>query len=151
LCKRPLKDFDAANASLPDFAKVLSQFGIYADKLVLWGSGKPLREFLWSEDMADASVHVLLNVTFNDLKGSNPEVRNTHINVGTGLELTIGELAQAIRAEVGFTGEICWDASKPDGTMRKLCNVDKLHSLGWHHHVELPDGIARLYKWYLDN
>ena len=79
------------------------------------------------------------------------EVRNTHINVGTGIELTIAELAEAIRREVGFKGEIRWDASKPDGTMRKLCDVSKLHSLGWRHKVELDEGIKRLYEWYNHN
>lgn len=149
LTRRPIEGFDAANASAADFAAALAPFGIFADRLELWGSGKPLREFLWSEDMADASVHVLLNVSFADVRGNSPEVRNTHINVGTGLELTIGELAQIVKQTVGFPGEIRWDASKPDGTMRKLCDVSKLHSLGWRHKVELPEGVSRLYHWYL--
>lgn len=101
--------------------------------------------------MADASVHVLLNVAFKDVATDRKEVRNTHINVGTGIELTIAELAEAIRREVGFKGEIRWDASKPDGTMRKLCDVSKLHSLGWRHKVELDEGIKRLYEWYNHN
>lgn len=150
------KDFAArpvdgitADSSFEEISDVLAKFGIHADHLDLWGSGRPLREFLWSEDMADASVHVLLNVSFNDLKGASAEVRNTHINVGTGLELTIAELAGLIKNTVGFNGEIRWDASKPDGTMRKLCNVDKLHELGWRHKVDLPEGIRRLYSWYL--
>ncbi len=76
-------------------------------------------------------------------------MRNTHINVGTGIELTIAELAELVRRTVGFDGEIRWDSSKPDGTMRKLCDVSKLHSLGWRHTVELPQGVDMLYKWYL--
>lgn len=151
LTRRPVPGLDAAGASLGDIAAALAPFGIYADRLELWGSGKPLREFLWSEDMADASVHVLLNVSFADVSRGQREVRNTHINVGTGVELTIAELAAMIKSTVGFKGEIRWDSSKPDGTMRKLCNVDKLHSLGWRHSVELPDGIRRLYDWYLAN
>lgn len=151
LVRRPVPGLDAAGASLGDIAAALAPFGIYADRLELWGSGKPLREFLWSEDMADASVHVLLNVSFADVSRGQREVRNTHINVGTGVELTIAELAAMIKSTVGFKGEIRWDSSKPDGTMRKLCNVDKLHSLGWRHSVELPDGIRRLYDWYLAN
>lgn len=150
LAKRPIPDLpDAENASLAEIEKALAKFGIHASHLDLWGSGRPLREFLWSEDMADASVHVLLNVSFADVSRGMKEVRNTHINVGTGLELTIAELAEKIRQEVGFKGEIRWDASKPDGTMRKLCDVSKLHSLGWRHKVELPEGIKRLYEWYL--
>ena len=145
--RRPLKDFDASAASLADFTDVLSRFGISPRSLTLWGSGTPLREFLWSEDMADASVHVLLNVSFADLCHGK-EIRNTHINIGTGIEHSIAQVAEMIRSTVGYTGEICWDNSKPDGTMRKLCDVSKLHSLGWHHTVDLADGIARLYSWY---
>jgi GDP-L-fucose synthase len=128
---------------------MLGRFGIFTDRLELWGTGTPLREFLWSEDMADATVHVMLNVTFNDVKGTDKDVRNTHINIGTGTELTIGQLAELIRQTVGYQGQIKWDASKPDGTMRKLCDVTKLHNLGWHHKVELKDGVKRLYDWYL--
>ncbi len=127
---------------------ILGRFGIYPDRLELWGSGSPLREFLWSEDMADATVHVMLNVSFDDVRGNSKEVRNCHINIGTGKELTIGQLAQLIKEEVGYGGEIRWDSTKPDGTMRKLCDVSKIHQLGWRHTVELPDGIKRLYQWY---
>lgn len=126
----------------------LSNFGISNGILKLWGTGTPLREFLWSEDMADASVHILENVSFKDLKGDSAEVRNCHINIGTGKELSISQLANIIKQEVGFEGTIMWDSTKPDGTMRKLCDVSKLHSLGWKHSVEIEDGIHRLYKWY---
>ena len=118
--------------------------------LTLWGTGKPLREFLWSEEMADASVHVLLNVDFKDTYAAgSKEIRNCHINVGTGKELNIREVAEKIMAEIGFKGELRWDASKPDGTLRKLTDVTKLHNLGWHHKVEIDEGIHRLYEWYL--
>lgn len=127
----------------------LSKYGIYNDHLLLWGSGTPLREFLWSEDMADASVHILENVSFNDLKGASSEIRNCHINIGTGKEISIANLAKQIKDEIGYRGSIKWDSSKPDGTMRKLCDVTKLHSLGWRHKVEIEDGIHRLYQWYL--
>ena len=146
---RPITDFDHNVADDKEVEKRLARFGIYSDRLELWGSGRPLREFLWSEDMADASVHVLLNVSFDDLKKqAGRDVRNTHINVGTGKELTIAELAEKISQKVGFAGEIKWDASKPDGTMRKLCDVTRLHSLGWRHKVELDEGVGRLYDWY---
>lgn len=152
LTARPIEGFDAATASLDDFSAALSPFGIHASHLDLWGSGTPLREFLWSEDMADASVHVLLNVTFDDVaRGVGADIRNTHINIGTGIEHTIAEVADMIRDTVGYRGEIRWDSSKPDGTMRKLCDVNKLHSLGWRHKVELDEGISRLYEWYLQS
>ena len=130
----------------------LAEFGIYPGRVKLWGTGTPLREFLWSEDMADACVHILLNVSFNDIiKDRKGDIRNTHINIGTGMELSIAELASLVADAVGFEGTIEWDASKPDGTMRKLCSVERLHRLGWHHSVELPDGIKRLYSWYKEH
>lgn len=149
LAARPVKGLDHEKASDAEIADALGRFGIFADRLELWGSGRPLREFLWSEDMADASVYVLLNVSFEDLKKqAGKDVRNTHINVGTGKELPISELAEKIKEAVGYKGEIRWDASKPDGTMRKLCDVSRLHELGWTHKVELDEGINRLYDWY---
>lgn len=101
--------------------------------------------------MADACVHILLNVSFRDIAAqADPDIRNTHVNIGTGKELTIAELAQLVAEATGFSGTIEWDASKPDGTMRKLCDVTRLHSLGWHHSVELPEGVSRLYQWYIN-
>lgn len=151
LARRPVSTIgpDATDAEI---AAALKAFGIEAGKVSLWGSGAPLREFLWSEDMADACVYILLNVSFADIiKDREGDIRNTHINIGTGRELTIRQLAANVAAAVGFGGEISWDSSKPDGTMRKLCDVSRLHALGWRHTVELEDGIARLYKWYLEN
>ena len=129
---------------------VLSHYGITPEAVTLWGTGKPMREFLWSEEMADASVHVLLNVDFKDTypEGSK-EIRNCHINVGTGKEISIREVAEIIMEEIGFKGELKWDSSKPDGTLRKLTDVSKLHGLGWHHQVEIDEGVHRLYEWYL--
>ena len=157
---------------------ILAKYGISDNKVVLWGTGTPLREFLWSEDMADASVHVLLNVNFSDIIGIEKyssvhygastdgavdrnhsagrggaipqlgEIRNCHINVGTGKELTIRELSELVVKAVGFEGEVAFDASKPDGTMRKLIDVEKLHSLGWTHKVEIEDGVQKLFNWY---
>lgn len=151
LRRRPVHGINPED-SPENIARELERFGIFPDKLRLWGSGKPLREFLWSEDMADACVHVLLNVSFNDIaRLCGPEVRNTHINIGTGRELTIAQLAALAAKTTGFDGTIEWDSGKPDGTMRKLCDVRRLHALGWKHTVELPDGIDRLYKWYLDS
>ena len=158
--------------------RVLAKFGIFDNKVLLWGSGNPLREFLWSEDMADACVHLLLNVNFSDIIGiekyssvsygtstkgivdrnasegrggaipSLGEIRNCHINVGTGKEISIRELAELVARTVGFDGTIEFDASKPDGTPRKLTDVTKLHSLGWHHQVDIEEGVQRLFDWY---
>ena len=144
----------------------------------LWGVGSPLRECLWSEDIDDASVHVLLNIDFKDIIGiekyssvfygvksdgevnrnnsegrggaipSLGEIRNCHINVGTGKELTIKSLAEMVVKTVGFEGEVCWDSTKPNGAPRKLIDVSKLHSLGWQHKIEIEDGVERLYEWY---
>ena len=166
------------NSKRESALSILAKYGIENNKVTLWGTGTPLREFLWSEDMADASVHVLLNVDFSDIIGiekyssvhygvaadgvvdrnhstgrggyipSLGEIRNCHINVGTGKELTIRELSQLVVKAVGFEGEVAFDASKPDGTMRKLIDVSKLHSLGWTHKVEIEDGVQKLFDWY---
>ena len=139
-----------AESSEGTILDVLSHYGITPEAVTLWGTGKPMREFLWSEEMADASVHVLLNVDFKDTypEGSK-EIRNCHINVGTGKEISIREVAEIIMEEIGFKGELKWDSSKPDGTLRKLTDVSKLHGLGWHHQVEIDEGVHRLYEWYL--
>ena len=177
LNKRPVEGVNGS-ASHEDILTVLAKYGIYDNKVILWGTGTPLREFLWSEDMADASVHVLLNVDFSDIIGiekyssvhygaatdgavdrdhsagrggaipSIGEIRNCHINVGTGKELTIRELSELVVKAVGFEGTVEFDASKPDGTMRKLIDVSKLHSLGWTHKVEIEDGVQKLFEWY---
>lgn len=143
------------SSSEADILRVLAHYGITPEAVTLWGSGKPMREFLWSEEMADASVHVLLNVDFKDTYGSAvknadglTEIRNCHINVGTGKEISIKEVAELILKTIGFKGELRWDSSKPDGTLRKLTDVSKLHSLGWHHQVEIDEGVRRLYEWY---
>ncbi len=148
---RPVEGISGANSS-DEILAVLAKYGIEPERVTLWGTGSPMREFLWSEEMADASVHVLLNVDFKDTYDpSDKEVRNCHINVGTGKEVTIREAAEKIIREIDFKGELCWDATKPDGTPRKLTDVTKLHRLGWHHKVEIDEGIHRLYKWYKEN
>ena len=177
LTVRPVESVDGT-ATEQQILDVLSKYGIEPGRVVLWGTGSPLREFLWSEDMADASAYLLLNVDFKDIIGkevyssaqmgvrtdgpadrnsysgrggailSLGEIRNCHINVGTGKELTIRELADLVARTVGFTGRLDFDSSKPDGTPRKLVDVSKLHSLGWHHNVEIEDGVKRLFEWY---
>jgi GDP-L-fucose synthase len=120
-------------------------------KVEIWGSGKPMREFLWSEDMADACVYIMERVNFEDVKPKTSEIRNVHINIGTGKEISIQDLAELIKEKVGFKGSLVFDASKPDGTMRKLTDPSKLHSLGWHHSVEIEEGIEKLYNWYINH
>ena len=190
--KRPINPTDAlreligegnvdGNNTKERILKALAFYGIEDNKVTLWGDGSPLREFLWSEDMADASVHVLLNVDFKDIIGidkyssvfygaktdgtvdrnnsegrggaipSLGEIRNCHINVGTGKELTIRALAELVVKTVHFTGEIIWDATKPNGTPRKLIDVEKLHSLGWTHKIEIEEGVEKLYDWYRES
>ena len=145
---RPVEGVTGKNTEAEITAE-LAKFGITAEAVTLWGTGSPMREFLWSEDMADASVHVLLNVDFKDTYAPGErKIRNCHINVGTGKELSIRELAEKVIKTVGFKGELRWDASKPDGTPRKLTDVSKLHALGWHHKVEIDDGVQKLYDWY---
>lgn len=141
----------SGGTSESEILDILAKYGIYPGKVELWGTGKPLREFLWSEEMADASVYVMEKVDFADLRPATGDIRNTHINIGTGKELSIREVASLIREKVGFTGEIVFNSSKPDGTMRKLTDVEKLHALGWHHTIEVDEGIERLYSWYLEN
>ena len=132
-----------------DILDKLAKYGIHDSFVELWGTGKPLREFLWSEEMADASVFIMEKVDFADLKGSNPEVRNCHINIGTGKEISIGGAAQLIAQRVGYKGEIRFNADKPDGTMRKLTDVSKLNALGWRHQIEIQEGIDKMYSWYI--
>lgn len=172
------KDNVDGECSKERILQALAFYGIENNKVTLWGTGSPLREFLWSEDMADASVHILLNVDFKDIIGidkyssvfygtatdgevnrnnsegrggaipSLGEIRNCHINIGTGKELTIKQLSELIVRTVGFIGTVVWDESKPDGTPRKLIDVAKLHSLGWTHKVEIEQGVQKLYDWY---
>lgn len=146
-----LRPVEGVNGSCTEqvILEKLAKFGITPEAVTLWGTGTPMREFLWSEEMADASVHVLLNVDFKDIcAGKGEEIRNCHINIGTGKEISIREAAEMIIREVGFRGELRWDRSKPDGTLRKLTDVTRLHALGWHHRIEIDEGIHRLYEWY---
>ena len=148
-------DLDSINSDLnilnnTEALTYLNSIGVKKGVVNIWGSGKPMREFMWSEDMANACIHIMQNVNFSDLVHSS-EIRNTHINIGTGEEISISDLAVLIADVVGYKGEFHFDSSKPDGTMRKLTDVSKLHSLGFKHEVSLREGIERVYKWYLEN
>jgi len=118
--------------------------------VALWGTGRPKREFLWSQDMAEACVFVMENIDFPDLSKGLEEVRNTHVNIGSGEEISIQDLAMAVKMVVGFNGELVFDNTKPDGTPRKLTDVSKLHELGWKHKLPLDLGIKILYEWYIE-
>ena len=177
---RPVEGITGKNTG-EEIQTVLAKYGIHTGKVVLWGTGTPLREFLWSEEMADASVYILEHVGFKDIIGIEKysaalcgvsvdgssdrnnttgrggaipalgEIRNCHINVGTGKELTIRQLSELIVQTVGYKGVVEFDSSKPDGTMRKLIDVSKLHSLGWHHKIEIEEGVSRLFDWYMQS
>ena len=190
LNKRPIEGI-TGNHTEPEILEILSKYGIQISKsekrkakseiypasgirhpasgirhpvtVEIWGTGSPLREFLWSEEMADACVYIMEHVNFEDLviaseaKQTHPassirhqtEIRNTHINIGTGKEITIKDLAHLVKQTIGFQGDLCFNTTKPDGTMRKLTDPSKLHSLGWHHKIDIEEGVGKLYEWYI--
>lgn len=165
LDKRPVEGVSGEHPE-SEILKVLDKYGVKRERseagqpkenlvVEIWGTGTPLREFLWSEEMADACVFVLENVSFRDLvRITGPEkgeIRNIHLNIGTGKEISIRELAFLVKKTIGFRGSLAFDPSKPDGTLRKLTDPSKLHTLGWHHKVEIEEGIQRLTEWYLDH
>ena len=118
----------------------------------IWGSGKPRREFLYSDDMADACVFLMESINFKNTYDENQkEIRNTHINIGTGEDISVKELAIMIKEIVGYQGELYFNTDKPDGTMVKLTDPSKLHELGWRHKIELKDGVEKIYNWYKNN
>lgn len=146
----PNDNFDLETSHvLPALMRKIHEAKLRGDKEVeIWGSGKPRREFLYSEDMADACVFVMENVDFKDLIEDKKEIRNTHLNIGTGEDISIRELAELIQHIVGYEGALVYNTSKPDGTMIKLTNPSKLHALGWKHQVELEEGIRKVYSWF---
>ncbi len=172
LNKRPIEGINGQN-SINEILNILSNYGIRIPSSLspsislspnitveIWGSGSPLREFLWSEEMADACIFIMENVDFNDIVNSQylspivsqsqtSEIRNTHINIGTGKEITIKDLAVLIKATIGFKGDLYFNTSKPDGTMRKLTDPSKLHNLGWEHKIDIEEGVSKMYEWYL--
>ncbi len=145
--RRPVERL-SSDAPRRDIERILQKHGIYKARVVLWGTGTPRREFLWSEEMADACVFIMEHVNFSDLAQGMTEVKNCHINIGTGKEITIRELSSIIQETIGYEGEIRFDKSKPDGTPRKLTDVSKLNSLGWRHTIDVEEGVKRLYDWY---
>ncbi|MBN1186317.1 MAG: GDP-L-fucose synthase [Bacteroidales bacterium] len=166
LNKRPIEGING-DAKEKDVLNILAKYGLRTkDKNVeieLWGSGSPRREFLHTDDLSDACVFLMENIDFSQLvtltsqpshttsfvpRPSSPII-NTHINIGTGTDLTIKELAEMVKNITGFKGKIRWNTEKPDGTMQKLMNVDKLHALGWKETISLLEGIERVYRDYV--
>ncbi|MEO1487804.1 MAG: NAD-dependent epimerase/dehydratase family protein, partial [Bacteroidota bacterium] len=145
----------SGNSSESEKLAVLQKYGITRDEnnhvsVEIWGSGKPMREFLWSEDMADACVFIMEKRDFSDTyETGSKEIRNTHVNIGTGKDISIGDLAGLIKQKLGFEGDFAFNTEKPDGTMKKLTDVTKLQQLGWKHTVELDMGIEKMYQWFL--
>ncbi len=148
LNKRPVEGLDG-KASDKEITTMLAKYGITKGQLELWGTGAPRREFRWSEEMADATVFVMENVNFEDLIKDKNEIRNCHINIGTGKEISIKDLSYLVSKTVGYQGKIRFDSTKPDGTMRKLIDVSKLNALGWKHQIEIEEGVKRLFEWYV--
>lgn len=168
LNKNPIEEIDSNNAEELIIEK-LHKYGITFSinsnsvRIEIWGSGKPRREFLYSEDMADACVYLMEKINFKDIMeprtclgerleelpdSQDKEIRNTHINIGTSIDISIKELATLIQKIIEFKGELYFNTDKPDGTMVKLTDPSKLHSLGWKHKTELQEGIKKVYEWY---
>ena len=148
LTKRPVEGVNGT-ASEEAILTILEKYGVTKGRVEIWGTGTPMREFLWSEEMADACVFVMERVDFKDTFTTGAkEVRNCHINIGTGREISIAAVSQLIKETVGFVGELYFNASKPDGTLRKLTDVSKLNQLGWKHQIEIEEGIQKILTWY---
>ena len=130
---------------------LLNQYKIAKDKVEIWGSGAPMREFLWSEDMADACVFIMENRGFKDCFSNPNSIKNTHINIGTGIDISIKDLAYLIKEIVGYDGDFVFNTEKPDGTIKKLTDCGKLNNLGWKHKINLAEGVKKMYLWYLQN
>lgn len=146
--KYPIEGVDG-KASQSMMEEKMHKYGITRHQVALWGTGRPMREFLWSEDMADACVYIMENLNFQDLiKDKGTEIRNTHINIGTGKEISIKDLATLIKHVTDYKGELYFNTNKPDGTMRKLTDVSKLHQFGWKHTIELEDGVKMMFEQY---
>ncbi len=149
LNKNPIEQIDG-NQSKQEILKVLKQYGVNKKEIEIWGSGMPKREFLWSEDMADACIYLLKNRDFIDLYSHDiNEIKNTHINIGTGTDISIKDLSYLIKKQIGYAGDFIFNTEKPDGTMQKLTDVSKLKQLGWSHKIDIEVGVKKMYNWYL--
>jgi len=155
LDRLPIADItDTSNKQ--QIVEVLNNYGVKQAsdgvEIEIWGSGKPMREFLWSKDMADACVFLMENRDFKETFSQDAkEIRNTHINIGTGKDISIKDLAYLVKDSLAFKGKLAFNTEKPDGTLKKLTNVEKLNGLGWKHKVELAEGIEMMIDWYKQN
>lgn len=158
LNKLPIEGVNG-QASEAAILSILTKYGVISKdnskiSVEIWGSGKPMREFLWSEDLSNACVFLMENRDFKTIvkQGGNQsvvnEIRNTHINIGTGKEVSIKTLTEMIQRMIGFKGSLVFNTGKPDGTLRKLTDVAKLHALGWKHKIELQEGLKMMYRFY---
>ena len=146
---RPVEGING-DSSKEDILNILRKIRHQRRRSEIWGTGTPLREFLWSEEMADASVFVMEHVDFKDtFEPDDKEIRNCHINIGTGKEITIRQLAELIVNTVGYQGRLTFDTSKPRRHHAQLTDPGKLHALGWHHKIDIEEGVQRMYRWYL--
>ncbi len=135
--------------SFEEAKEYLHKFGISKQSVEIWGTGKTRREFIHSDDLADVAIYAMQHIDFKDLIGGEKN-RNTHINIGTGIDYSIEEVALIIKDIVGFNGELVFNASRPDSSMDRLMDCSKIHSLGWKHKIELEDGIKMMYQWYIN-
>jgi len=172
LNSRPIENING-KASKKKIIDILEKYGIKRENgqisVEIWGTGNPKREFLWADDLANACVFLMENINFEDivnlicfdslgsnlrfcnlldLKEKGKEIRNAHLNVGTGEEVSIKDLALLIKKVVGFKSNLFFNSKKPDGTPRKVTDVSRIHKLGWKHRISLEEGLKRLYKWY---
>ena len=170
LNKRPIESI-SGESKKQNIVQILEKYGVKVSEFFIsveiWGSGKPQREFLYSEDLADACLYILENINFNDIKSLNEVIKtkvgedspiksplklgnqNNHINIGTGTDISIKDLAEMIKKIIGFKGKFIYNSSKPDGTLKKVMNIDRLEKLGWKYKIELKQGISKLYNWYV--
>lgn len=145
---RPIESVDG-NSDMSNIISLLSKYGITSTHVEIWGDGTPLREFLWSEDMADASIFVMEDIDWRDMIKGKSEIRNCHINIGSGKEITIKELSNLISRIIGYRGNIIFNTSKPNGTPRKLTDTTLINSLGWQHNIDIEEGVEKLFNWYI--
>jgi len=154
LDKNPIDGVDGS-ADFSEILNVLNKYGVFktedSAKVEIWGTGRPARDFMHSDDMADACNFVMKNVSFDQITKGMKEIRNTHINIGTGSDITIKDLAYLIADCLGFSGELYFNTDMPDGTMKKLQDTSRINKLGWKHSIDFVKGINEVYSAYISD